>query len=450
MLRARAFRLERSLSKTGPPLWARAANGSGVATFTTSTPLTVGLHTITASYGGDTNEITSASAILNQIVGDAAGVVTLAANPVSPSVFGQPVIFTATVAASPVGGGTPSGLVTFVDGSTAIGSAVMAGGVATFTTAAMAVGNTHSIKAYYGGDANFTPGISAALPYTVNQSGSTAALTSSANPSVFGQSIVLTATLTATSPGAGIPTGSVTFKDGATTLGTGTLTNRRKRHALALFPNLAIGGHSLTVVYGGDTNFITSTSPTLTQTVNQSVSLTALASSANPSVFGQTVTYTATVTASAPGTGIPTGTVTFKEGAVTLGSGTLTSGIATFTSSALAVGSHSLTAIYGGDTNFASSTSSALAQVVIKDNAGTVVSADIDPTVVGQTVTFTAAVSANGPGSGTPTGIVTFKDGATTLGTGALNGSGIATFPTAALTSGPHNITAIYPGDGRL
>ena len=76
-----------------------------------------------------------------------------------------------------------------------------------------------------------------------------------------------------------------------------------------------------------------------------------MTSSANPSIFGQTVTFTATVTATAPASGTPTGTVTFKDGAATLGTGTLSGGVATFAISSLAIGNHTITAVYGGDTN---------------------------------------------------------------------------------------------------
>ena len=93
----------------------------------------------------------------------------------------------------------------------------------------------------------------------------------------------------------------------------------------------------------------------LTQTVNpvSTVSTTTtLTSSANPSVYGQALTFTATVSVVAPNTGTPTGTVTFKDGGTTLGTGTLNaSGVATFSTLALSVVSHSITAVYGGDTN---------------------------------------------------------------------------------------------------
>jgi hypothetical protein len=94
-------------------------------------------------------------------------------------------------------------------------------------------------------------------------------------------------------------------------------------------------------------------------------STTVVGSSANPSGCGQSVTFTATVTSAG---GTPTGTVTFKDGAATLGGGTLSSGSAAFSTSALAAGSHSITAVYGGDSNFAGSTSPVLTQVVGSDS----------------------------------------------------------------------------------
>jgi hypothetical protein len=76
------------------------------------------------------------------------------------------------------------------------------------------------------------------------------------------------------------------------------------------------------------------------------------------------VTFTATVNALAPGAGTPSGTVTFKDGTTVLGTGALSSGQATFSTNALAVGSHSITAVYTADANFNGSTSAALVQKV--------------------------------------------------------------------------------------
>jgi hypothetical protein len=123
---------------------------------------------------------------------------------------------------------------------------------------------------------------------------------------------------------------------------------------------------------------------------------TTLASSANPSVVGQSVTFTATVTGS-----FPTGTVTFRDGATVLGTVALNgSGIATLSTSVLAVGSHSVTAVYSGDANNSASTSPSLIQVVNKASTTTTLTTSPNPSLFGQVVTFTATVSAIAPGGG--------------------------------------------------
>jgi hypothetical protein len=167
--------------------------------------------------------------------------------------------------------------------------------------------------------------------------------------------VKFTATLTSSG---GTPAGTVTFKDGYTTLGTGSLVNGKATFTTS---SLSVASHSITGVYGGATNFNGSTSAALTQTVKQATTSTTMASSLNPSTFGKSVTFTATVTSSG---GTPTGTVTFKDGSTTLGTGTLSSGKATYSTSALTKGSHSITGVYGASTNYSGSTSAVLTQTV--------------------------------------------------------------------------------------
>jgi hypothetical protein len=413
--------------------------GGGVATFSSAT-LTIGGHSITAVYGGDSNFTSSTSNAVSQAVtqdSTSTGLVSSA----NPSVVGQAVTFTATVSAASPGSGTPGGAVTFMDGTTTLDTVTLSNGVATFTTSALAVGG-HSITAVYSGDGNFT-GSSSNVGQTVGQDGTSTSLTASPDPSVVGQAVTFTATVSASSPGAGTPTGTVTFQDGSTTLGTGTLSGGVATFSIS---TLAVGGHSITAAYGGDTDFTGSTSGAVGQTVNPDGTTTALVSSANPSAFGQGVTFTATVSANTSGSGTPGGTVTFLDGSTALGTGTLSGGVATFTTTALAVGSHSVTAVYGGDANHATSTSGALSQAVNPDGTTTALASSADPSASGQSVTFTATVSASSPGAGTPSGTVTFKDGSTTLGTGTLSG-GKATFTTSGLAPGSHSITAVYGGD---
>ena len=417
----------------GATLGSGTLNGSGQATFSTSS-LSVGTHSITAVYGGDSNYSGSTSPVLTQTV-TANSSSTAISSSVNPSTFGQSVTFTATVSGT---GGTPTGTVTFKDGAATLGTGTLNGsGQTTFSTTSLTTGS-HSITANYGGDSNFASSVSAVLTQTVNQSSSTTGVTSSLNPSTYGAVVTFTATVSGVG---GTPTGTVTFKDGATTLGSGTL-NGSGQTTLSV-NSLSVGSHSITAAYSGDANFPASTSPVLTQNVTGSSSATAVTSSVNPSAYGQTVTFTATVTGAG---GTPTGTVTFKDGATTLGSGTLNgSGQTTLSVNLLSVGSHSISASYGGDSNFPASTSSVLTQTVTANSSATVVTSSVNPSAFGQSVTFTATVTSSG---GTPTGTVTFKDGTTTLGSATLNGSGEAAFSTSTLAAGSHSITASYSGDG--
>ena len=263
------------------------------------------------------------------------------------------------------------------------------------------------------------------------------------NPSVYGQEVTFTATVTASAPGSGTPTGQVMFYDGSTKIDTATLSNGSASYSTSA---LAVGRHSITVQYSGDTNLTGSTSATLTQVVKQDGSETVVTSSLNPSAYGQGVTFTATVTAAAPGSGTPTGQVTFYDGTAKIDTATLSNGTASYTTSAIAAGGNSITVQYQGDGNFTASTSAKLTQTVNQDGTTTVVSSSANPTVVGQSVTFTAAVSAAAPGSGTPTGQVMFYDGTTKIDTATLS-SGSASYSTSALAVGRHSITVQYNGD---
>ena len=419
-------------------------NSSRVATFATSA-LIAATHTITAVYAGDTNFTTSTSANLSQVVKQAATSTTVVSG-TSPSFYSQSVTFTATVAATAPGTGIPTGVVTFKDGTTTLGTgSINSSGVATFATSALNTA-THTITAVYAGDSNFTTSTSASLSQIVKQAATSTTVVSDVSPSVYGQSVTFTSTVSSTAPATGVPTGVVTFKDGTTTLGTGTLNSS----GIATYKTSiqGVATHTITAIFAGDTNFTTSTSANLSQVVKQAATSTTVISSASPSVYGQPVTFTVTVTSTAPGTGIPTGIVTFKDGTTTLGTGTLNgSGVATYTNASLAVTTHTITAVYAGDTNFTSSTSSNLSQLVNQATSTTSVTSSASPSLYGQPVIVTAKVIATAPGTGTPTGTVVFKEGATVLATGTLDSSGLATFTTSSFSVASHTISVVYSGD---
>jgi hypothetical protein len=377
---------------------------------------------------------------------------TALASSVNPSALATSVTFTATVT-----GSAPTGAVNFKDGANSIAGcaavAFTAGSgntrSAQCATSALAAG-THSITATYSGNAN-NMASTGSLSQVVNPFASTTTLATSLTPTTVGSSVTFTATVSGTSP-----TGTVNFKDGATSIsGCSAIAfaagSGNTRTAQCATSSLAIGTHSITAVYSGDANNAGSTSSTLSQVVNAHASATTVATSLTPSMVGASVTFTATVTGSAP-----TGTVNFKDGATsisgcsaiafTAGSGNIRT--AQCATSALAVGTHSITAAYSGDATNAASTSAALSQVVNKVTSSAGVATSLTPSTGGGNVTFTATVTGSAP-----TGTVNFKDGTSSIGgcaAIALTGSGnsrTAKCVTATLTVGSHGITASYPGD---
>src|SRR5262249_41083885 len=133
---------------------------------------------------------------------------------IATAVFGQIETLTATVT-SPAG--TPIGTVFFRDGDTLLGSAPLdTAGRATLPTALFVA--PHALTATFFGVSGFADSTSAAVAVTVNRTATTVALRSSVNPAVTGQAVTFTAMVAAVAPGAGTPTGTVTFRDGTVVL----------------------------------------------------------------------------------------------------------------------------------------------------------------------------------------------------------------------------------------
>lgn len=420
-------------------------NGVDEAVFS-SASLALGLHTITATYNGDNNYLGSTVSATQVISNEANSSVTLTSSS-NPAIAGQTVTYTATVSGS---SGTPTGIVIFEDDGSILGTATVDGsGQAIFSTAALAVGS-QTITALYSGDATY--GDSAAfLTQTVNLSATTSSLTSSVNPSQLNQSVTFTDTVTPQGNSA-TPTGNVTFLDGTTILGTGTLALVGGLDQATFSTSSLTGGtHTITAVYDGDDNY-SGSDAFVSQIVGSSSGLsstTTIASSANPVLAGQSVTFTATVS----GAGSPTGTVTFLDGETILGTGTLSlvngQEQATYTTSTLGFGTHEILAVYSGDSTFASS-AAAMTQQINQGSSSTTLASSANPASSGQSVTFTATVSG---ANFTPTGTVLFQDGTTVLGTATLavvNGQDQASFSISTLALGTHAINVIYTGDSNF
>ncbi len=289
----------------------------GVATFTTSS-LAVGSYTVTANYINTDGNFIASSGILaaGQVVNTADTTAVVGSN-APTTVYGQSVTFTASVAAVTSGLPIPTGTVEFLDGTTELGTQTLdSSGNAAFTTSALMAG-THSISVQYLGDGNFSGSTSLVVSQTVNQAGTTIALAGSPTPSVFGQSVTFTAVIGVVAPGAGTPTGTVTFQEGSTVLDTETLgASGTVSFTTSALP---VGSNSITAVYSGDPNFVTSSSSTTQYSVSQASTTTGLSATPSTTTVGQPVTLTATIAVVAPGAGTPTGSVQFFVGTTSLG-----------------------------------------------------------------------------------------------------------------------------------
>ncbi|MCU1323157.1 MAG: repeat containing protein [Acidobacteriaceae bacterium] len=412
---------------------------AGTASMTLAT-LTPGAHTITALYSGDTNNMTSQT-VLTQTVAQASTLTTVPTSS-NPSVtVGTTITFSSTVTS--IGGPLPTGSVTFKDGATILGAGNLdPAGNATFSTSTLAPGS-HPITATYAGDTNSVASTSTALNQTVVQVGTSTVLVPNPNPANAGATLTLTATVSAAggSTAGGILSGRITFQDGATPIGSADIAPNGV--ATLSIKTLTVGAHMLTAVYSGNTNYATSTSTGFTETVQQSTTTTTLASSSNPAIAGKSVTLTATVVSVG---GIPTGTVTFRDGTIPLGQPVQLNaqGVATLSTTSLNVANHTIVATYNADANNSTSDSAPFAQNIQIATTSLQLAGSSNPAVVGVAVTFTATLSGNG---GQPTGSIVFSDGATVLGSRPINGAAPVSFTLSILAVGSHPVTASYAGD---
>ena len=259
---------------------------------------------------------------------------------------------------------------------------------------------THSITAAYAGDLNFASSTSDELSLLVGQSASTTVVTSSANPSVFGQGVTFSATVAA-GDGVGYPD-----RDGAVLrrwcpVGVAGGGGSSGVATSAAISNLSVDAHSIDAHYSGDVDFSVSQG-NLIQTVGKGASTTTVDVRAELVVVRSVGDVDGDGHLVGCGGGCSVGQVEFFDGATSLGTGTLTAGVATLRLRVLSVGSHAITAVYAGDVNFTTSTSTAATQVVTTAGTSTAVSSSLNPSVFSNAVTFTATGVGGGAGDGDP------------------------------------------------
>ncbi|MET7686375.1 Ig-like domain repeat protein, partial [Streptomyces sp. NPDC005423] len=391
--------------------------------------------TVSAQYNGAACfEVSSDTVGVTVNPADTTTTVTVAPD---PSVCGELVTVCATVAVNPPGSGVPTGTVTFT-GPGGLNQTVVLdpNGKACLTTTVLATG---TVTATYNGAACFNASTGTS-GVTVGEASTTTTVTVTPNPSVCGQLVTVCATVTTNAPGSGTPTGTVTFTGGGGLNVTVVLDVTGK----ACLATTTAAGGMLTATYNGEGPCFASSTGTATLVVNPADTTTTVTATPDPSACGQSVTVCATVTTNPPGSGVPTGTVTFT------GPGGLNqtvpldgTGKACVATTSLASGT--VTARYNGAGCFAASTGT---RTVTVNTAATTttVTATPNPSVCGQSVTLCATVAVNPPGSGVPTGTVTFTGPGGLNQTVPLDATGKACATSTASVSG--TVTATYNGAG--
>ncbi len=349
-----------SFTAGGAPLGsAPVATAGGVTTATIDTAnLAVGSQSVTATYSGDVLFGPGTAPIDVLAVHPDNSNVTIAAAPAN-AVPGQEVTYTASVSAAAPGAGPVGGTVSLSDDGNAVTgcqSLALSSSDPPQVTCSDTydADATHSVVASYDGSADFLSS-TAAVTETVAPQPTTTSVTASSRTTTTGEPVSFTATVTP-SAGSANPTGSVTFTDDGTPIGTSTLsTTGGVTTTNMLLTTLPLGVNSIGASFGGDPDFGASTSgPSALVTVSRATTELSLGSSDDPSTSGQPVTLTASVL---PSTGSgETGTVTFSYGGTVIGTAGVSNGQATFTTAALPIGVGYVTAAYSGDGNFAAST----------------------------------------------------------------------------------------------
>jgi hypothetical protein len=254
------------------------------------------------------------------------------------------------------------------------------------------VGTPKTVTASYAGDANFGTSVSTGTAHDVGQALTATSITSSlTTPTVVGEAYSVGFAVAVQSPGAGTPTGLVTVSDG-----TGATCSALVSVGTCSLISTTASAKTVTASYAGDGNFGPSVSAGTAHTVNPVTTTTGITSLTNPTVFGEGVTFTATV-AQTVGTAVPTGSVQFQVDGNNLDTAvTLAGGMATSVSvDTLAVGTHAVTATYTPDNgNFVGSTTpSPLTQTVNAPTTTTGLTPPVNTSVFGQRLTLTAALA---------------------------------------------------------
>ncbi len=411
--------------------------------------LSPGTYSVSAAYSGDTSFNASSAAPFTISVIPASQTLNLRAVTAEVMSGGTATLNASITTLSAAAGGVPAtGIVTFSEGTNVLGTGTLVNGAVVFTTTAFLSPGAHTVMATYPGDTNYATATSAPVTVTVGGSASALTLAASATSVQVGASVTLTATAPAGS------SGTVFFYDNGVSLGGANISSTTLTAAIAV-TRFQAGMHSITATFSGNATIAGSTSAAMPITVTQntpSVQLTA----PQTITAGSTISMNAILIPSPAGTKpdnpAATGAIQFLDGTTLLGTATaayLPGGyqnyVAAFTTSGLKPGTHSFTASYVGDANYAAAVSN-----VQTDSIGlTTITVSSSTSNVGTGILFTLTAKI-APLVATPApigGTVTFLDGTNVLGMAPVTG-GVASLTTATLAmAGTHSVTAVYSGD---
>lgn len=419
----------------GTPGSAIALSGTGRASVTMP-PKPVGNYAVSASYSGDDSHLSSSAPLPGgQTVARAATSMSLSSDIPAPA-LGATVTFTAQVAATAPGSGTPTGNVIFSIDGLPQAPVVLSGGSASFSRSDLGVGN-HAITAFYVGDTAFVSS-NGTLSGGISVSAATTntGLTVTPTSPVYRDTATVTATVTS---GGATPAGTVIFTVNSVDRPATPLVDGK---AVLVLPNLAVGDYTLGARYVATTSYLASTATPRTVTVAKAGTTTGVSALPASIRLGESTTISTMVNSTQ---GIPTGTVEFRADDNLLGTAQLNNGAASFTTSGLTRGNHVVTVNYLGDDNFATSNGTLSGNLTVGQAATSLsVSATPLPATYGQPVTLRAEASSL---SGTPTGDVVFTVGGVAQAPVALNASGVATLVVNNVQPGVQTVSASYGGD---
>jgi subtilase family serine protease len=429
--------------------------GGTTASVTITVPVT-GMHSLQASYTGDTNYIGSVSPAAPFTVAKTPTTSVVLPSTTTP-VLGATLPVSVDITPSVQGATQPSGTVTFIVDGVATNVVPVTQGTpfstASYTFPAMTPG-THTVAATYSGDTYYATSTATAVTVTVPKSPTTMSMVPATLTPSGGSSLAVSATITATNPGTSPPTGTVTYTLDGTAVGSSAVVPSTPSTSSVVLPAMTPGSHILQATYSGDSYYSSSTAQASTLTVSKSPTAISISPSTLTPTAGGSMTVTAYITSSSPATVLPSGTVTITVDGTAEATATVVPGspsTAVVTLPLVSAGSHILEGTYSGDTYYTGSNSPTVAIVAAKGTTVTALTATPTSLTAGTAETLTATIATTNPVANTTytfTGTVSFYDkGTTLLGTVVVTNNAATLTGVKLADNVSHTITAIYSGD---